>query len=123
MSQEAYKTFNTHPDLRKHDVLFVGGSGAATLTHGRGITLTYVGSGVYTLTWKENPGRFISLNDGFQATTMTDLKQYTAVWGAWNTTTHAIQVTVFNASGTATDLAALQWLGATLSFESAGTGV
>lgn len=123
MSIDASELKSDHPDTWVRLVTVLGGSSAATMTVGRGVTLTYGGSGLLTLTWKENPGLFLGLDASFQATTMAALKGYTVVAGVFNTTTNALALTVYNSSFAATDLAALQWLSLRIYFKESALAV
>jgi len=125
MSQQAYKARSSEPFEVTHNATVLGASGAASFVvpTGRGMTLTYGGSGLLTFTWKENPGVYIGQQYSFSATTMSALKGYTVVFGAYNTTTFAIQATVYNSTFTATDLAALQWLAVKFVFSETGSNV
>lgn len=95
--------------LQPHLCRFVGGSAAVTETHGDGITVSYVSSGIVELTWAVNPGTFVGCTGTFQATTPADVKSYVLVPGAYNSTTRKLRLNMYE-SGTLTDLAALEWL-------------
>lgn len=90
----------------------ITGTGAANPTKrwGQGVTVTRSGAGVYVVTWAENPGNFQGWGQDLAADTPGNVKNYSVVRGAYSSTTRSITVNVFNGSGTATDLAALQYL-------------
>jgi hypothetical protein len=101
------------------------GTGAAdpTLQIGAdgGFTVTRTGAGVYRFQLDHNPGKFITCDPMLCATTPSALKQYAVVPGDYDATNFRIDISVFNAAGTATDLAAAQFMHLMLRF--ARTGV
>jgi len=103
-----------------HYVRFVGGTAAVTKVEGLGITIAYTGTGIVTLTWLENPGRFINYSCDFQATTASGVKGYTCVAGVFNTTAYTLALNITNAADTLTDLAALQWANVAVVFARTG---
>ena len=125
MSLQAQKQFNTMPQMWEHDVRVLGATSAASIVAptGRGMTVTYVGSGVLTFTWKENPGTYLGQTYSLSATTMSALAGFTAIFGAYNATAFTIQVTINNSSFAGTDLAALQWLTVAFQFAQIGSNV
>lgn len=122
MSIQGSPTRSVQPEVMEHDLLILGTGAAAptvaTPPGPTGITVSRVSAGVTKLTWGENPGRFINMFFGLRATTPGDLKTFTIVREAYNSTTRSIQFTLYNASGTATDLAALQWMDILVRFKS-----
>lgn len=109
MSQEAWPQKSTEPDEVVSRVRFVGGSAAVTKLYGTGVTVTYIGTGLVDLVWAEFPGVYIGVDGwGFDATTAADLKGFTVVPGAYNTTTRTLRLSITNASEALTDLAAAQ---------------
>lgn len=124
MSLEEYPLRGSVPETYDHFVKFVGGTGAVTATEARGITVTYISTGVVDLVFKENPGSFLGCSGHcFEATTQSALKGYTVVPGVFNTTTFTLRLNITNAADTLADLAALQWLSLTLKFKRAGSTV
>lgn len=115
-----YKTLHSEPTLRQHFVRFVGGVAAVTKTHGRGITVAYVGTGIVSITWSENPGVFAGLtgDPAFQATTIADVKSFIGRIGVYASKT--VQLRLYEA-GTLADLAALEWCSLTLNFKEDGS--
>jgi hypothetical protein len=102
-----------------HFVKFVGGTNAVTKVYGPGVTVTYISAGVVDLTWAtgaNNPGLCLGVKGAcFQATTPADVKAYVLVPGVYNTTTCTLRLSMYE-SGSVTNLAALVWLGVTVSF-------
>lgn len=98
------------------------GTGAATPTkqEGLGVTVAYVSTGKYKITWQENPFQFVSVYCGFLATTMADLKGYTVVFEDYSSTAFTMQFTVYNSSFAAADLAATQRLCIVAQFQRTG---
>lgn len=112
MSFDAFDTYSGQPSLTSHFVKFVGGTTAVTKVAGTGpgITVTYIGTGIVDLTFRDNPGTFLGLVATFQATTASGVKGYTVVPGVFNTTTLTVRLNITGASESLVDLAALQWL-------------
>lgn len=108
--------------VSEHDftVTFVGGTAAVTKLRGPGIAVSYISTGIVELTWSANetrPGIFDGLKGwGFRATTPGDVKAYTCVAGAYNTSTRKLRINMYDGSNNLVDLAALQWLTVTLAF-------
>lgn len=105
----------SEPELRAHFVRFVGGTAAVTKVKGRGITVTYITTGIVDLVWSANddpPGTFLGLmgKPAFQATTASGVKNFDCVPGVYNSSTRTLRLSITNASAALADLAALQWL-------------
>lgn len=124
MSQDSWNQQSTEAGEVVTRVRFVGGTAAITKLYGRGVTPTYVSTGLVDLVWAENPGLFVGV-DGycFDATTSSALKGYTVVPGAYNSTTRTLRLSITNASDALADLAALQNLTIGVAFKRTGTGV
>lgn len=118
-----YESLSSEPEGREHFVRFVGGTAAVTKVRGRGITVTYIGTGLVDLTWTENPGVFAGLKGApaFQATTAADVKGHTCTPGVYNATTKTLRLNITNASESLHDLAALEWLSLTVLFVADGS--
>lgn len=125
MSFQAASEKSPTADLMDHVISFVGGTAAVTKVAGtaQGVTVTYVSAGLVNLVWKDNPGLFLGALPGLQATVPAGLKQYAVVFGVFNTTTFTLPVNIYNAAGTLTDLAALQWLTANVKFKMSNSAV
>jgi len=112
------------PEAFDYDCRILG-TGAADPTRqigaDAGITVTRTGAGVYRFQFDHNPGTFIRADPTVTATTPSAVKNYSAVPGDYDATNFRIDVSVFNAAGTATDLAAAQFMHLELRF--ARTGV
>lgn len=123
MSLEEYPLRSSVPESYDHFVKFVGGTGAVTAVEARGVTVTYISTGVVDLVFKENPGNYLGCKGYcFEATTQSALKGYTMVPGVFNTTTFTLRLNITNNLDTLADLAALQWLSVTLKFKRAASG-
>lgn len=111
----------TESEYVDHFVRMLGGAAAVTKVFGNGITVTYSATGVYKVSWNESPGVFLGCTFGFQATSATALKGYTATCPAALTAntdgTYSILVSVWNSSFAAADLAAAQWLTVVFAFK------
>jgi hypothetical protein len=103
-------------------VIRILGTGATTPTkqEGEGVTVSYVATGKYKITWAENPFQFVGVTCGLLATTMADLKGYTVVFEDYNSTAFTMQFTVYNSSFAAADLAATQRLCINVKFARTG---
>ncbi len=108
------------PEHGLHLIRFVGGTTAVTKVYGPGVAVTYTGTGDYLLTWAENPGAFLGMTYGLQATTVADIKGHTVVAGVFNTTTFTLVVKLTNASESLHDLAALEWITLACHFSPSG---
>lgn len=119
MSEDAFPMRAPEPELRTRPVL-IQGNGAANptkLVGGRGMTCTWISTGLYQIVFNENPGAFAGFSAEFQATTMSQLKGFTAVLGDLNTSTFTVQISITNASETLTDLTSTQKLAVVLWFK------
>lgn len=101
----------------------ITGTGAAnpTVRAGPGITVTRQAAGVYRFSFTENPGVFVMI-DGWalRADTMSGVKGYSISGGVYTkpagTTKGYIDISIWDASNNAVDLAALQYLDIVFAF-------
>ncbi len=93
-------------------VVRILGTGAATPTkqEGEGVTVTYLATGSYRITFADQPFQFIGAFAGLLATTNADLKGYTVVFTDYDATNFRLDFIVYNSSFAAADLAATQRL-------------
>ncbi len=107
---DAFPQLGSISELR--DIFFAfTGAGAAdpTKTHGQRATVTWISTGLYELTFAENPGAFVgATHPAFQATTAADLKGYTGVFGDFNATTRKLRLSITGASDALVDLTSTQ---------------
>src|ERR1041385_2237104 len=97
------------PETRFRMIRMTGvGAGAPTKNIGHGVTITRQGAGDYKLTFNEYTGSYVGADYSLESATMTDLKNFSVVFKNYDTTNRVIEFTLFNASGTATDLQANQ---------------
>jgi hypothetical protein len=118
-----YPPLTSEPSVRQHLVRFVGGTAAVTKVYGKGMSVTYVSTGVVDLDFSgnvNNPGQFVGMVATFQATTPADVKSYVVVPGVYNTTTKKLRLSMYE-SGTLADLAALEWLACVVLFKVASS--
>lgn len=121
MGVATYEAQANVPSPRYHHVRMVGtGAAAPTKQVGQGITITRTAVGVYRLTWAENPGIFVGLNDGLQAVTPGDIKNHSLVWDTYDAATRSIEVTLWDAAAAAHDLAANEFIHAMIVFAESG---
>lgn len=94
------------------------GTGAAnpTVEVGQRVTVAWVSTGLYRLTWSEGPGTFVGWHYGLGAATPGDVKGYTVVRDTYDTTNHQLDLAVYNSSFALADLAANQYLDAAIVF-------
>ena len=118
---DSYESKASQAEIVETFVRFVGGINAVTKVEGVGVTVTYVSTGIVTLTWAENPGRFMGVTWGLQATTASGVKGYTVVPGVFSATAYTLAINITNGSETLANLAALEWCNLRVSF--ARTGV
>ncbi len=124
MSQE--RQWTNEPELESY---FVGLAGAGngvvpTRTFGRGITLSYVSTGIVKLTFGDYPGRFVGGGIlGKRATTPSQLASFDVVFGDPDATGTIFQASITNSSETLVDLQANQTITLELVFKRAGAGV
>lgn len=117
MSYEAFEQKSTEAGEVIQRVRFVGGTTAVTKLYGRGVTVTYIGTGLVDLVWAEPQGTYLGVDGwGFDATTASGVKGYTVVPGDYNSTTRTLRLSITNAGETLTDLAAAQNLSIGLVF-------
>ena len=102
---------DSEPDTRSFTVRFTGaGPANPTKSLGRGVTVTWISTGLYELTWAEPPGVYKTYEPSWQATTPSDLAGYTVVAGDFNATTRKLRLSVTNAANALADLTATQKL-------------
>jgi len=103
------------------------GTGAADPTKeaGPGVTVTWVATGRYKYTFANNPGTFVGVEAPvFGAATPSAVKGYSISHDTYDTTddVFSIELSLWDASNAAVDLAALQYLSASFVF-SAQSGI
>ena len=97
------------PESRLRIIRMTGvGAGAPTKNVGKGVTITRVGAGGYKATFNEFTGFFVGCAVSLESATMTDIKNFSVIVKNYDATNRAIEFDLFNAAGTATDLAANQ---------------
>lgn len=121
---DSYPKRASEPELYGQLITLVGtGAAAPTKIYGRGVACTRVSTGLYTLTFTDSPGNLVGVGYGFQATTMSALKGYTVVLGAFDATGKIVQFSVTSSTFALVDLAVLQTLSMELTFKRAGITV
>lgn len=108
---DTYQDRASFPEVVRN-LVRIEGAGAANPDKevGRGVTVTWVSTGRYRFVWAENPGQFLGLLHGFQATTPANVDGWTAVAGDYNSTTRTLDVYVYSDTPALADLAATQKL-------------
>ena len=127
MSLDAFPARNTEPSVFTDKIRFVGnGAADPTEVFGQNVAVTWVATGRYLLTWKDNPGAFVGYSHGFQSTTINALRGCSVTVGVFSTTAYTMEVDVWDglaqAAGVwvARDLAALEWLNLSIDFQRLG---
>lgn len=121
MSQETWPSRVTEPEEHDQLVRFAGaGAADPTILLGRGVTVRWISTGLYEVTWPESQGAFAGYAPGFQATTAADLKGYSCVAGDYNATTRKLRVSVTSAGDALVDLTATQKLNLRVAFKQTG---
>ncbi len=110
MSIQGFPVRVSRPEVTEHLIQAVGGSSAVTQVYGHGVATTRTSTGLYKLTWTENPGTLVGWSYGLAATTHADLDGWTVVRGVYNTSAFTLAFSVYNDTPTITDLAALNWI-------------
>lgn len=113
---------STVPNERDYKLRILGtGAANPTVEVGQNMTVAWVSTGLYRITWSPGPGKFIGWSGpGWGAATTGDLKGYTAVRDTYDTTNHQLDVAVYNSSFALADLAANQYMDATFTFSEGG---
>lgn len=88
----------------------VGGTTAVTKVEGKDVTISYVSTGRYRLTWAACPGVLMGATYGLQATTPGNIAGHTVIFGAFTAGGTTLDFYVYNASDALHDLAALEWV-------------
>lgn len=118
----AWDPYVSEPAIYTTKVRFLG-TGAANPTEvfGAGVTVTWVNTGRYLITWDDNPGLFAGYSWGLQSTTIANTKGCTVTVGVFDTTAYTLEVDVWDSAFAARDLAALEWLNLNIDFKRART--
>lgn len=104
----------------------ITGAGAANPTNSlaRGVTVTRVSAvGKYRITWADAQGDFTGASFAFQATTPSDLKGYTVVFGDYSSTALTLDFWVYDSAGNLDDLEAGWKLNLAISFKRVGSSI
>lgn len=121
MSLDAFPVRATQPDVVRNLVRILGtGAADPTKVFGAGVTATWVSTGRYRFVWSDDPGVYIGMTPGFQATTPADVDGWTAVAGAYSASTKTVDVYVYSDTPGLADLAALNWLTLDFIFKRSG---
>lgn len=111
MPRDAFPVRAMLPELQEHVVTMVGtGASAPTKVYGPGVTITRTGAGDYRLTWSESPGAYVSASFALRATTESDIKNHSVIIGTWDSSGLTLDLTFWDASAAAHDLAASEWI-------------
>lgn len=112
MASTEWKIRSSEPE-QDETVIGLTGAGAANPTKrfGRGVTIAWVSTGRYRITWASAPGTLEGVfGPAFGADTASAVKGYTLTRGAYSATAKTLDVYVWDSTFTAADLAAAQYL-------------
>lgn len=130
MSQDKWRQLSTEPDQVDLNVTMTGtGNGTVpTKNFGRGVTLTWVSTGVIKMTLAENIGTFMGGAGGysFQAVspaTASQLAGFSVVFGAFDSTGRIVNMNIFNGSLAIADLQPGQILALQIPFKALASSV
>jgi hypothetical protein len=108
------------PTERDYTISFVGGTAAVTKEFGKGVSLSYVSTGLVDLVWSANesrPGINVGLKSfGFRATTVAQVKGYSVALGDYSVSTRTQRLAIWDASNNLVDLTSTQRLCLTVAF-------
>jgi hypothetical protein len=91
-----------------------------TNTYAPGVTVTRTGEGVYRFAFAQVKGTFLGAWCQVAGTTVANVKGYTAHPTVWDATNKRVDITVFNASQTAADVIATEYLYVLFAFRQTG---
>jgi hypothetical protein len=122
------KSLSSIPKESRYRIVLAGGGNgnAPTVSVGQGWTVSRPAAGRIVLKLannKDNPGTFVGF-DGKPAlrdATQANVKNFDVTGGTWDATNQQIELDVWNGSGTATDLAATNFLDVSLVFSQLST--
>ena len=119
------QTQSNIPGERRFQVSLLG-TGASTPTKaiGQGVTVSRTATGVYKLTFDENPGTFARFTWGLGATVPGDVKQHTVTRGLPDSTAsvYSLSVSLWNSAGAADDLQATEYMDLEIVYGRIGAG-
>lgn len=122
MSLDAYPVKSNEAEVKVHLVTYQG-AGAANMTTdngGRGITLTRDSTGVFTMTWADNPGNFLGWSWAIGGATVTNVDGFDIVREAYNATAFTLQFNILTEGQAAHDLSTTEFVDIQLWFQSTG---
>jgi hypothetical protein len=130
MSFELYEDRGTEPEGYSAELQFVGNAAASPTSkpYGKGMTVTWVSTGLYTITFADPPGNFLGMH-GYSFLDATPanaagwtavVKSYTAASGSTKAT---IQFSVYNSTFALANLAATTTFSCDLKFKRGYSGL
>jgi len=121
---DAFLVRSTIGELIVHPIRLLGtGALDPTVECGKGISVAYVTTGEYTITWSENPGTFVGMSYGLGAATPANIAGHTVIHDTYNTTAFSLDVWFYNASDAAHDPAANEYLELFVHFAQSGVSL
>jgi hypothetical protein len=118
---DAYPQRHDQPETQTRAIGIEGaGTSAPVKRHSAGATVTRTGVGAYLITWAENPGKFLAWSASLGADTPAALAGHTVVRGAYNATAYTLAFVVYDSTFAAVDLAAAEYLDASVYFQRSG---
>lgn len=121
MSVVNFPAMAAQPDTVLVPVFVTGINGAnPTNTYAPGVTVTRTGEGVYRFTFTELKGAFLGAWCQVAGTTVANVKGYTAHPTVWDATNKRVDITVYDATQTAADVIATEYLYVLFAFRQSG---
>lgn len=126
MSQERYPARSTEPETVTEYVTMTGtGNGTVpTKNVGRGVTLTFAGTGLVTFTFGDFLGSFINFGADFQGISPSNaaaVKGFGLAFGAFDAAGKVVTASITNSAGTLVDLQLGQVAMVSMVFRAAGS--
>lgn len=116
---EFFPTRSNVAELKEYHLRLLG-TGAADPTKelGLGMTVARTAVGVFRITWLSGPGAFVNFAWALGGATMSDVKGFTVTRDTFDTTSgvYTLDVSLWNASFAAAELAANTYMDLTIRF-------
>lgn len=117
MSLESYPARVSQPEIFDEVIRAIGAATATpTKKYGKGVTIARTGVGVWSLTFSDFPGNFVSASYMLQDATASVVKGWTVTLGDFDATGKIVSLSIWNSTFAAADLAATSKIGLTLKF-------
>ena len=119
MSLNAYPLKGGEPELVTYKLRLLGETTGPTVSidegSSQGVSVAYSATGIYTLTWGDSPGKFVSAQASLGAATPADLAGHTVIRDTYASL--ALAFSVFNAADAAHALVDDEYLDVEVTFQ------